>query len=75
MVKEDAGSSVNDWVSKAELKRFKRTANSVGAVGDEARHGKENTEPPPNPMALREAESLILKLVRDWLEAGDRDEQ
>ncbi len=53
--------------STAEVTRFERTANSRGAVGDLARHGRERTKPPPNPMKLREARALIDRIIRDWL--------
>ena len=36
-------------VTKTEVKLFKRTANSVYALGDQARHGSQTTEPPPQP--------------------------
>lgn len=55
------------WSSKGQLKSFKHTANSPNAVGDEARHGKEATEPPKNPMLLSEARALIETLVHHWL--------
>ncbi|MCA1789712.1 MAG: hypothetical protein LC667_07600 [Thioalkalivibrio sp.] len=65
----DAGSSIHQWVSRKKLKRFKTTANSVGAVGDDARHGHETTVPPEKPMTLVEAKRLISGLARDWLNA------
>jgi len=43
------------WASKADLKRFPHTSNSVGATDDEARHGREIQQPPRNPMTLRDA--------------------
>jgi hypothetical protein len=55
------------WTSKKKIENFKRTANSIGAVGDDARHGSEDTQPPPNPMPLSEAQTLIRSLLRDWV--------
>lgn len=57
----------NDW--KTSIKRFKHTANSVSAAGDDARHGKESSLPPAKPMALAEAQSLIKNIIHNWLNA------
>jgi hypothetical protein len=57
----------NDWGAKSSLKLFKHTANSPGAIGDDARHGKETTTPPAKPMLLSEARALIETLVHHWL--------
>lgn len=56
-----------DWATKTSLKRFKHTANSPGAVGDAARHGTEQTIPPPNPMHIQEARALIEMILHNWL--------
>jgi hypothetical protein len=55
--------------SKAEVRRFKHTADSKSAAGDLARHGRERTEPPPNPMTLHEAREFLDRIIRDWLES------
>lgn len=57
----------NGWISNAKIEKFKRTANSVTAAGDDARHGKELADPPPSPMLLSEAESMVEELLRWWL--------
>jgi hypothetical protein len=49
----------NGWATKSSIRRFKHTANSPAVSGDESRHGKESTAPPPNPMELGEARSLV----------------
>lgn len=59
----------NGWVTKSSMKLFKRTANSPGAIGNDARHGKENTAPPSKPMLLSEARALIETLIHHWLRA------
>jgi hypothetical protein len=56
------------WVSETDLRRFKHSANSVSVGGDEARHGRELQQPPPNPMTLPEAESFVLHLLAAWIE-------
>jgi hypothetical protein len=53
--------------SKAQLRQFKQTANSVAALQDESQHGRESTEPPDNPMPLEEAEVLIRELASVWI--------
>lgn len=69
IILEDAGGNVDEWASDSTVERFKRTANSVGAVGDLARHGRERTEPPPKPMSIKEAQGLVLGIVRSWLDS------
>jgi hypothetical protein len=61
------GISDQGWATKTALRGFKHTANSPGAVGDSARHGTENTQPPARPMDLAEARSLINFIVHNWL--------
>lgn len=55
------------WATKAMIKTFKHSANSPGAVGGDARHGREATDPPRKPMSLGEAKSLIEYIVKCWL--------
>jgi hypothetical protein len=55
------------WATKASIRRFKHTANSPTAVGDESRHGRESTTPPPNPMELGEARALVEVILHNWL--------
>ena len=55
------------WCTETELKRFKRTANSPEALGVHARHGKMSS-PPPDPVSLSSAKSLIRKLLDNWFE-------
>ena len=55
------------WATKTSVRLFKHTADSVSAVGDAARHGKESTSPPKNPMILAEARSLIEVILHNWL--------
>jgi len=57
------------WVSRNALTLFRRTANSVEAAGDGARHGSENTGPPPKPMSLAGASEFIRKMARGWLDS------
>lgn len=54
-------------VSKAELRRFKHTANSRKASGLKSRHPVETTDPPKNPMTLNDAKSMIFNIVETWL--------
>jgi hypothetical protein len=73
VIEHDAGGidaiANNDWARKSSLKLFKHTANSPGAIGDDARHGKEASAPPPKPMLLSEGRALIETLVHYWLRA------
>lgn len=61
------------WATGNSLELFGRTANSVGAVGDLARHGKERTQPPETPMSLSEATSLVEVILHNWLRVKGKD--
>jgi len=71
IVESDVGGKnvigANGWCSETQIRNFKHTANSVGAVGDESRHGKESTAPPSIPMPLEEARILIVSLLKQWI--------
>lgn len=57
------------WSTMSTIGNFKHTANSEGALGDDARHGKEHTSPPASPMTKSEAEAMIAGLLNAWLGA------
>lgn len=57
------------WSSQAQTDRFRRTMNSVGALGLDARHGVEKSAPPPDPMSIQEAQEFIARLLERWLDA------
>ena len=59
----------NGWGSQPKIEKFKHTANSVGAVGDDARHGKENTHPPTSPMSLSDAKDMIRGMLKQCVQA------
>jgi len=69
IVKADISSSISakGWATKTQIGRFKHTVNSVGAIGDDARHGAEHGQPPKNPMPLEEAQGLIRSILRAWV--------
>jgi hypothetical protein len=55
------------WWSSGEENQFTRTANSRDAIGDDARHGDEQTGSPSDPMTHQEAKRLIDTLIDNWL--------
>jgi hypothetical protein len=55
------------WVSEDEIRRLRHTANSVAVLGDEARHGAEQTQPPTDPMSLKEGRKLVEKIAALWI--------
>jgi len=69
VIEADVGGAMftQDWVTKAAVDRFTRTANSRHAIGGEARHGRNRFQPPQHPLPLKEAHDLVLGLVRRWL--------
>lgn len=56
-------------VTQAEVRRFKHTANSVHALGEQARHGHEATQPPAEPMSFADAQALVGRVLRVWFAA------
>lgn len=56
-------------VTAVEVRRFKHTANSVHALGDQARHGREATQPPSQPTSFAEAQALVGQVLRAWFAA------
>jgi hypothetical protein len=58
------------WASRTQLRRFKHSADSVRAAGDQARHGVERTMPPADAMTISEARSLVDILLARWLGNG-----
>jgi hypothetical protein len=63
------------WVTAGQLKRFTQTANSVLAVGDDARHGHTKTPAPRNPMSLSDATALIRTLLTELIRSRTRPPQ
>lgn len=70
---EGASGSIADagWSSSAQRTRFNRTAKSVGAAGDGARHGVERTEPPHR--ERRVSRACCVQYQRKRLSSGGRD--
>ena len=70
-IREDIGGNQalldTGWISKSEQSRFTQTANSLDAVGDEARHGSASVRMPAKPMDMLEARPMILGVARRWL--------
>ena len=57
------------WTTKGEANRFTQTANSAFAIGDAARHPRDEQKfrPPKQPMSLSEAQSFIRTLLSHWM--------
>ena len=73
IVKKDAGKKnkidrIEQWITKKKIRDFKQTANSQSAIGDDARHGVDQNDPPKEPMSLSEADALIMNLLKQWLQ-------
>jgi len=71
VIEEDVGNKerivANGWATGKQIKRFKHTACSPGAAGELARHTKETTQPPKDPMTLLEAKAFIESILHNWL--------
>jgi hypothetical protein len=68
IVESDVGRmNATGWATKSSTRLFKHTANSPGALGLEARHGAESTQPPEHPMTISEARALVYSIVHAWL--------
>ncbi len=73
IVEKDAGKinkihRIEQWITKKKIRDFKQTANSKRAIGDDARHGVDDNDPPKEPMSLSEADALIRNLLKQWLQ-------
>ena len=69
IVNKDAGKKKIEQWTKDKISQFKRTANSQSEIGDDARHGVDQSkEPPKEPMSLYEADALIMTLLQKWLQ-------
>lgn len=75
VVEEDVGGipeiKEKGWATKKATERFKHIANSVSAIGDKSRHGRERTELPKDPMTPSEAESLIKTIIYNWIQSKE----
>lgn len=58
-----------EWVPASTSRLFMQTANHPAAIGNAARHGVNNEQPPLNPMHLSEAQSFIQMITFKWLQA------
>ncbi|HEX7681915.1 MAG TPA: hypothetical protein VF713_27595, partial [Thermoanaerobaculia bacterium] len=71
VIEEDAGGMhallKRNWASETQIRAFKHTANSLSALGDDSRHGRESSDPPQAPTSLRDARSLIARIAKEWI--------
>ncbi len=63
IIQSDMGGKIYSQVSRDKITLLNRTACHVGAIGDKARHGHTNQEPPPVPMSLDEAKGIVRGLI------------
>ena len=70
IIERDMGgqSSVIDqgWITRADLRRFKHTANTPSVAGPLARHGVDRAVPPRAPMSLGDAQALVGHIFQLW---------
>jgi hypothetical protein len=71
IIESDVGGLIyqENWVSKTNITRFTRTANSPEVLGDAARHAKKRDPPPRKPMRIHEAEDLMRGLLQRWVDS------
>ncbi|MCX5902768.1 MAG: hypothetical protein NTV89_04690 [Proteobacteria bacterium] len=73
IIVQDCGgsSSIKEqgWATEKTMILFKHTANSPGTIGLAARHGVEHKTPPPKPMTISEARTLMDAIVHFWLQS------
>ena len=71
IISEDVGGEEaiirNGWATERRLSRFRQTAQSKAALGDQARHAASRFKPPSRPMTIREAGSLLRGVMLSWL--------
>lgn len=69
IVQADQGSDypIREGVTtKVQLRNFKHTANSMAAIGDDARHGPTSQQPPSSPMTIDDARDLLRDILKHW---------
>lgn len=66
-IQDESNIVAQGWWSESEKNSFKRTANSRDALGNDARHGKDQVPAPEDPMTHAEATRLVETLVDRWL--------
>ena len=59
-------------VLEKDVELFRRTANNPASIGPFARHGEQGHQPPPVPMTLQNARSLILTATGKFLDERAR---
>jgi hypothetical protein len=73
VIEEDVGGEHGlvrrQWTPTAQVKRFKRSSNSVAVAGDQARHGSETGLPLSRPMSMEEATAFVNYILQAWLGA------
>ena len=57
-----------NWLTKKSIRRFRQTAQSREALGDDARHASREDSPPKKPMSTREATATIGELLKKWID-------
>jgi len=62
-----------EWITKKDLRLLKHTANSPGAIGNEARHGSQDNIAPSKPMLLNMAQVLVKKIIWHYIESLDKE--
>ena len=71
IVKDDIGGEGRiielGWASKAQMRDFRQTSQSVDVLSDEARHGSRKYPAPNSPTTFTEARNLIRLIMRRWL--------
>lgn len=56
--------------NEVEYERFARTANNFDYLGIYARHGRQDFQPPKNPMTLEEGFNFVFKMVDKFFHYG-----
>jgi hypothetical protein len=75
IIAHDVGGGIDElarrgWAPAGELRRFMRGIQFYESAGDEARHSRARGEPPPEPLAMREARRLVRRVLESWLDHG-----
>ena len=67
LIQDDVKGDLTRYASKAQLTRFNHSINHQDALGLKARHATLKTEPPPDPMSLKEATAFIRDVAEKWI--------
>lgn len=73
LVQDASGGNLSKYTSTKQLRRFYHSINSPTVFGLGARHAVAKTDPPAEPMSLKEAQAFAHSVGRAWLKEFEKE--